>query len=131
MKKTFNFRLSRRALLKVASLTSAIALVSLPNLEAHAQADENTLIIGNTILLRLIQVIQCCSCSGVPGVQFFAGLLELDFFFDAHPFFVDSLDISEDGLSYEFRLQKNAVFHDCQPITSADVAYSLDVVRDN
>jgi len=131
MKKTFNFRLSRRALLKVASLTSAIALVSLPNLEAHAQADKNTLIIGHTTLRHLNPAIQSGSATGVPGVQLFAGLIELDEHFEAQPYLAESWDISEDGLSYEFRLQKNAVFHDGQPITSADVAYSLDVVRDN
>jgi peptide/nickel transport system substrate-binding protein len=39
----------------------------------------------------------------------------------------DSWTISPDGLRYEFKLNKNAMFHDGQAVTSADVQYSLEV----
>ncbi|MFP9139188.1 ABC transporter substrate-binding protein [Devosia sp. XGJD_8] len=38
-------------------------------------------------------------------------------------------DISEDGLSYTFHLVENAKFHDGKPMTSADVQYTFDTIR--
>ena len=37
---------------------------------------------------------------------------------------------SDDGLSYTFTLVNNAKFHDGKPLTSADVKYTFDIVRD-
>ena len=43
------------------------------------------------------------------------------------PDLADSWTISPDGRRYEFKLNKNARFHDGQAVTSADVQYSLEV----
>jgi peptide/nickel transport system substrate-binding protein len=37
--------------------------------------------------------------------------------------------LSDDGLSYTFKLVKNAKFHDGHPLTSADVKHTFDIVR--
>ena len=42
----------------------------------------------------------------------------------------ESWEMSPDGLSYTFRLVRNARFHDGKPLTSADVKYSFDTMRD-
>jgi len=43
------------------------------------------------------------------------------------PDLADSWTVSPDGLRYDFKLNKNARFHDGQPVTSADVQYSIEV----
>lgn len=42
------------------------------------------------------------------------------------PQMVDSLTISDDGLAYDFVLRDGLLFHDDQPVTSADVLASLE-----
>jgi peptide/nickel transport system substrate-binding protein len=37
--------------------------------------------------------------------------------------------ISQDGKSYSFAIRSNAVFHDGTPVTSEDVAYTIDLLR--
>jgi len=36
----------------------------------------------------------------------------------------DSVDVSEDGLTYTYHLKKNAVFHNDKPLTADDVIFS-------
>jgi peptide/nickel transport system substrate-binding protein len=49
---------------------------------------------------------------------------------EARPLLAESVATSADGLTYTFRLRRNVVFHTGQPMTSADVKYSYDYVRD-
>ncbi|WP_407309784.1 ABC transporter substrate-binding protein [Pseudomonas sp. nanlin1] len=37
--------------------------------------------------------------------------------------------VADDGLSYHFNLRRNVKWHDGQPFTSADVAFSLDLIK--
>jgi peptide/nickel transport system substrate-binding protein len=48
----------------------------------------------------------------------------------ARPLLAESMQISPDGLTYTFRLRRNVTFHTGQPMTSADVKYSYDYIRD-
>ena len=41
-----------------------------------------------------------------------------------------SYDISEDGLTYTFKLRNDLVWHDGQSVTSADVAFTIEKVKD-
>ena len=38
--------------------------------------------------------------------------------------------ISFDGLTYNFELRENAVWHDGEPVTADDVAFTIDLMRD-
>lgn len=70
--------------------------------------------------------------SGAPaaiGAQLFAGLVRVDANFELRPYLAERWEVSADGLSYTFHLARNARFHDGAPVTSADVAFSLAVVR--
>jgi peptide/nickel transport system substrate-binding protein len=49
---------------------------------------------------------------------------------EAKPLLAESMAISADGLSYTFRLRSNVTFHSGQKMTSADVKYSYDYMRD-
>ena len=69
--------------------------------------------------------------TGVPGTQIFAGLLQFDEKFQPRPYLATKWEVSPDGRTYTFHLQKGATFHDGKPITSEDVAFSLDIVSKN
>ncbi|HER27346.1 MAG TPA: ABC transporter substrate-binding protein, partial [Rhodospirillales bacterium] len=47
------------------------------------------------------------------------------------PYLAESWSTSSDGKSITLNLRKNATFHDGTPITSADVAFSVSVVKEN
>jgi peptide/nickel transport system substrate-binding protein len=47
----------------------------------------------------------------------------------AKPLLAESMAISDDGLAYTFKLRRGVRFHTGQPMTSADVKYSYDYVR--
>jgi oligopeptide transport system substrate-binding protein len=66
----------------------------------------------------------------VPSVQainmIFTGLVELDDNGNVTGYLASSWDVSADHLNYTFHLRPNLKFSDGTPLTSADVAYSID-----
>ena len=68
---------------------------------------------------------------GIPGTQIFAGLLELDDHFNPVPYLAEGWTTAPDNLSVTFKLRGGAKFHDGTPITSHDVAFSLELVKNN
>lgn len=69
--------------------------------------------------------------TGIPAVQLHAALLRIDKDWNPQPYLAESWSISDDGLSVTVNLRKNAVFHDGQPITSEDVAFSIETTKAN
>nr|WP_024903934.1 ABC transporter substrate-binding protein [Robbsia andropogonis] len=57
------------------------------------------------------------------------GLLEYDFDMNPRPLLATSWDISADGKRYTFHLRHNVLWQDGKLFTSADVAYSLRLLR--
>ncbi|MCA9837555.1 MAG: ABC transporter substrate-binding protein [Trueperaceae bacterium] len=55
--------------------------------------------------------------------------LELDG--SIQPELVDTYEVSEDGTVWTFKLHEGAMFHDGEPLTAADVAFSLDYYKAN
>src|SRR3712207_6500179 len=49
---------------------------------------------------------------------------------DLRPGLAESFEISEDGLTYTFRLRPGVKFHNGREVTAEDVKYSLDRVTD-
>ena len=64
----------------------------------------------------------------VAGSKMYEGLLDFDFELNPRPQLAESWDVSEDGLTYTFRLQKAAKWHDGTPFTAADVVFSCEVM---
>ncbi|MBC8505712.1 MAG: ABC transporter substrate-binding protein [Anaerolineales bacterium] len=69
------------------------------------------------------------SATVIPGAQIFASPLRYDENWNPQPYLAQSWDVSEDGLSITLNLVKGATFHDGEPITSADVAFSVMTVQ--
>lgn len=62
--------------------------------------------------------------------QLFTGLVRLDAELEVQPDLAQRWDVSADGRTYTFVLRPEARFADGTPITSADVAYSLERATD-
>ncbi|MFL5626781.1 MAG: ABC transporter substrate-binding protein [Ktedonobacteraceae bacterium] len=56
----------------------------------------------------------------------YTGLVQLDDKLQVQPQLAQSWDVSADGTAYTFHLRRNLQFSDGTPLTSADVAYSID-----
>jgi len=69
--------------------------------------------------------------TGIPGVQLHCALLRYDKEWNPQPYLAQSWSVSDDGLSITLNLAKNAKFHDGKPVTSADVAFSIETTKTN
>ena len=59
----------------------------------------------------------------------FSGLVRMDDRGLSQPDLIESMGISRDGQVYNFSLRPNAVWHDGEPVTSADVIFTIEMLR--
>ena len=122
---TAKFRTTRRATL--AGL-SALALAC----GARAQTPKKG---GTLTFLQNAEPTSLISLTNVatPSLSVCAktteGLLEYDYAVNPRPALATEWSISPDGLRYSFKLRPNVKFHDGKPFTSADVAYSIQLLK--
>lgn len=91
-----------------------------------------TLVIGSTQKPRhLNPAVQSGIATAVPGTQIFATPLRFDENWNPEPYLAESWEVADDGLAVTLTLRENAKFHDGKPITSEDVAFSLETVKAN
>ncbi len=57
----------------------------------------------------------------------YESLLRYDTDLNPQPSLAESWEISDDGLTYTFKLREGVLWHDGEPFTSADVAFTADV----
>lgn len=62
-----------------------------------------------------------------PGSKLFASPLRYDDEYNPQPYLAESWEFSNEGLTLTLNLVDNAVFHDGEPITSSDVAFSIEM----
>ncbi len=87
-------------------------------------------VIGTNVR-NLNSAVQSGIATGYPGAQLFASPLRYDEDWTPQPYLAESWDVSDDGLSVTLNLVKNAKFHDGTPLTSKDVAFSVEVIKAN
>ncbi|MEM7743470.1 MAG: ABC transporter substrate-binding protein [Pseudomonadota bacterium] len=80
---------------------------------------------------HLNPAVQSGIATGQPGAQLFAAPLRYDADWTPQPYLAESWEVSDDGLTVTLNLVQDAVFHDGQPITSSDVAFSVKTVQEN
>ena len=96
----------------------------------HGENVGGTLIIGSTQVPRHLNgTVQSGYATAVPGTQLNASPLLYDDEYNPMPYLAESWEISDDGLTVTLHLVEDAVFHDGMPITSADVAFSIQTVQ--
>ncbi len=123
-------RLTRRILM--GAVGSAMALgVMAGSPQAEPRHGGELVIISTQAPRHLNPAVQSGIATGVPGTQIFASLLRYDGEWNPQPYLAESWEWAEDGLSLTVNLVQGAVFHDGEPITSADVAFSIRTIQAN
>lgn len=119
----------RRGIIGLAAAVMVAGMVA-----GLAAAEEPTR--GGTLVMaigatprHLNPAVQSGIATGQPGAQIFATLLRYDDGWTPEPYLAKSWEVSEDGLTVTVHLVENAVFHDGVPITSEDVAFSIETVK--
>ncbi|MDD9909226.1 MAG: ABC transporter substrate-binding protein [Ahrensia sp.] len=118
----------------IKSLAVATALISVVGTGSFASEPQK----GGTLITGLAQTprhlnpaVQSGVVTGAPGAQLFAAPLRYDEDWTPRPYLAKSWEVSEDGLSVTLKLVEGAKFHDGQPITSEDVAFSVKTIQEN
>ncbi len=95
-------------------------------------AEGGTLVIASTQVPRHLNgAVQSGTATAVPSTQIFASPLRYDENWEPQPYLAESWSTSDDGLTVTLNLVQGATFHDGQPITSEDVAFSLMTTKEN
>ena len=116
---------------KIILICSAV-LLTVFNVQASSHKKGGTLIMSVGATPRhLNPAVQSGIDTGAPGAQLFATPLRFDENWNPQPYLAESWDVSEDGLSVTLNLVKHATFHDGKPITSKDVAFSINTIKAN
>lgn len=111
----------------VAALSTAMSVTALP-----VFAEGGTLVIASNQTPRHLNgAVQSGIATAVPSTQIFASPLRYDENWTPQPYLAKSWDLAEDGLSLTLHLVEGATFHDGHPVTSADVAFSIQTIKEN
>lgn len=114
-----------------------LAAVAMSALTAGAAGAQETPTRGGQLVVALTNTprvlnpaVQSGIVTGLVGAQLFAAPLRYDEDWTPQPYLAKSWEVSEDGLKVTLFLQEEATFHDGTPITSEDVAFSVDIIKE-
>ncbi len=121
-----NIGLTRRGLAR--SLVVPFAVLALgPLATAHAEP-----VHGGSMTMSLdpqpsilVSALNSSSPVYVVSSKIFDGLVSYDENFNLIPRLAESWEVSDDGLTITFHLREGVTFHDGEPMTSEDVAYTF------
>jgi peptide/nickel transport system substrate-binding protein len=118
--------------LVLALCCAAASVLPLSSAQAQTPKRGGTLVIGASQAPRHLNgAVQSGAATALPSTQLFASPLRFDDKWNPQPYLAESWQLAKDGKSLTLHLRKNAVFHDGQPITSADVAFSIMAIKAN
>lgn len=120
----------RRTLLLGATAGSASYAFGLPSTVLAEAANNGTIVVGTTLNpSHLNSAVRSGLATMLPAAQLFASPLRMDQNWQPKPYLAEQWSLSEDQLSLRISLNKQAVFHDGEPITTADLLFSLETVQ--
>jgi len=123
--------MSNRLIRFLAAACAAVSFVLVPFV-AQAENYGGTLRIGSFQSPRhLNSAVQSGMATAIPGTQLFASLLRYDDEWNPQPYLATEWEWIDDGLGLEVKLREDAVFHDGEPITSEDVAFSIMAAKEH
>ena len=112
--------------------TSMLGLLASTPAAAEEPQQGGTLVtVLSSNVRNLNAAVQSGIVTGYPAAQLFASPLRYDESWTPQPYLAESWKVSDDGLTVTLHLVKNARFHDGTPLTSKDVAFSVDVIKNN
>ena len=113
-----------------ARLMGAAAVATAALSAAPVFAEGGTLVIASSQVPRHLNgAVQSGIATAVPSTQIFASPMRYDENWEPQPYLAESWDVSEDGLTVTLNLVDNATFHDGEPVTSEDVAFSIMTIK--
>ncbi len=112
------------------AMMSAVLLTSAAMAEAPKRGGE-LVMLSSQVPRHFNPAVQSGVATMIPGAQIFAMLVRADADWKIHPYLAESWTVSDDGLTYTFKLRANARFHDGQPITAEDVKFSIETQKAN
>ncbi|MCM2563311.1 ABC transporter substrate-binding protein [Lutimaribacter sp. EGI FJ00015] len=113
-------------------LLGAAAFAASAMSAAPVMAEGGTLVIvSNQTPRHMNGGVQSGIATAVPSTQIFASPLRYDENWEPQPYLAESWSVSDDGMSVTLNLVQDATFHDGQPITSEDVAFSIMTTKEN
>lgn len=93
---------------------------------------------GGTLTIASTQVpqhlnpaVQSGAATALAGAQIFASPLRFDADWQPQPYLAESVKVSADGRRVTIRLRRDARFHDGRPVTSDDIRFSIETIREN
>lgn len=113
-----------------ATVVSALSLGAAQAQETPQKGGTMVVVIPGGTPRVLNPAVQSGTATGLVGTQLFASPLRYDADWTPQPYLAKSWEVSDDGLKVTLHLQENATFHDGEPITSEDVAFSVDVIKE-
>jgi peptide/nickel transport system substrate-binding protein len=127
---TASFRPTRRATL------AGLSALAVAGGRASAQSTGQAVKKGGTLTFlqnseptTLVSLTTVGTPSLTTSAKTTEGLLEYDYDITPRPALATEWSISPDGRTYTFKLRPNVKFHDGKPFTSADVAYSIQLLK--
>lgn len=117
---------------RMVAAAAVAALFATGAIAAEQPKQGGTLVIGQYQAPRHLNgAVQSGLATGLPSTQLFASLLRYDDQWNPQPYLATSWEWSADGKALTLKLRPDAFFHDGQPITSEDVAFSLMAIKAN
>jgi peptide/nickel transport system substrate-binding protein len=125
----------RRQALQWSAAAAAFATAGMPGpafgQSRPAPTRGGQLIVGSAGRPRTFNPALISGSPIVPGAQLFASPLLIDRDWKPRPYLAESWSVSEDARSITLNLRRDAKFHDGRPVTSEDVEFSIQAVRDH
>ena len=120
-----------RKLLIAAGLVAAVAIVAMFVLKPWEPAQRDQLVLGMPLEPPHLDPTAgaAAAIDEVVYANLFEGLTRIDENGAVQPGLAESWTISDDGLTYRFKLRERVKFHDGSAMDSADVKFSLDRAR--
>ncbi len=120
-------RVARRGSLLLGAGALGLSLQLAAVMPAQAQAAGSELRWGVLMELGTIDpVFAMNNWETSVAYNIYDGLVHVDLAKGVQPWVAESWEISEDGLTYTFRIRDGLTFHDGSPLTAEDVAFSMD-----
>lgn len=128
--------MKRRDFLRNSTILMGGAVMFGPGMPFPAMAQENpvsggTLVWGHSETTQNLDMHQTGTASSGRVLQnIHSSIVTVDENLNVIPGLAESYDVSEDGLTYTFRLRPGVKFHNGNTMTSADVKYSFERCKD-
>jgi len=107
------------------------AVTGLALMASSAIAQQSVLVGSVQVPRHFNGAIQSGIATAMPSTQIFASPLMYSDTWDPIPYLAESWETSDDGLTVTLKLKEGVTFHDGEPLTSQDVAFSIMTIKAN